>query len=174
MTKQQIDTQWVLDNFDNFVANNPGTPLDDSRQAFKEDYVRLVESGEIERYTTDIDTEASALFDQAVKPAREQRRNSLRKQVGYMLDALADSTILGVHDPMFMLAYPLGNGTDKVLGYWTRDDWRNATTERYRNAAEATKSASSFDDAAGQIVLAMVNRDVMTTSGLFDRVSADI
>lgn len=167
------DEQWFIERYDGYVASEvDGASLEKSRDAVAQAYVSAVEAGEIERWREDITEEGRYLFDRIVKPTREKRRNSMRKSMDYLLDALRGDTILGPNDPVFVLAYPLGDGTDKTLGNWSQDDWRNATTERYRNAASATEAARQFDLAASQIADAMASRGVATTAAAFRRTDA--
>jgi len=161
--------QWFIDQYDHIVAEagDDGSEVDKTKDAVMHKYADGVETGDIERYTTNVTAEARALFDQFVKPERDRRRNEMRKSVEYLLDALMDGTILGVNDPKLDLSYAVGDGRDKTLRLWTQDDWQSATTARYRNAAQVTKAASAFDDDATRIVHAMQARGVRKTGDLF-------
>ena len=85
-----------------------------------------------------------------------------------MTAALNGETILGGQDPALHLAYPLGtsDGRDKVLSLWTREDWRNASMTRYRNAAEVTAAAQIFEEQATIIADRMLSAGAGTTGEL--------
>lgn len=163
------DKSWFIEQFDAFVtsSNDDGAPLEKSRDAVAQAYVDGVESGELPRWQSELKDEGRALFDRLVKPVREQRKSSMRKDAEYLVDALNDATVLGESDPVLDQAFPLGDGRDKTLRYWTRDDWRAAATERYRNAAAVTEAARRFDEAAELIAQALASRGVNTTGALF-------
>lgn len=164
-----IDKEWFIEQFDRFVsaASNDGSEVEKSRDALAHAYSDAVESGQAERWRDDLTTEGRVLFDRFVKPAREQRKSSMRRSAQELVDALNGETILGVQDPRLDQAYPLGDGRDKTLRYWTAEDWRAATTERYRNAAAVTAAAKEFDEAADQITRALISHGVNTTGELF-------
>jgi len=163
------DRQWFIEQYDAIVKNSgdDGSEVDKTKDAVAHVYADGVETAEIERWATDLVAEGRALFDQMVKPERDRRRNEMRKSVEYLLDTLADGTILGVNDPKLDLSYAVGDGRDKTLRLWTQDDWQSSTTARYRNAAQVTRAASTFDDGATKIIRAMQARDVRKTGDLF-------
>ncbi len=165
-----IDKQWFVEQFDRYISSNTddGAELAKSKDAVAHAYADAVESGEIERWQADVFTEGLALFDRHVKPIRERRKSAMRRDVEYLIDALKDGTMLGADDPVLNQAFPLGDGRDKTLRFWTAEDWRSATTERYRNAAAVTGAARRFDEElADLIVRALAGRGVNTTGDLF-------
>ena len=69
-------------------------------------------------------------------------------------------------------AYPLGDGSDKTLRHWTTQDWQNATTERYRNAAAVTVMAAEFDqEVAAEMIQRMLRKGAVRTGDLFPEIS---
>lgn len=165
------DEHWFTSTYDQYVAGETSspTPLEKSIDAVAHLYVDAVESGLIPRRQTSLFEEGKQLTERYIRPARDRRRNAMRKSIERVRDALTGDTVLGADDPMLTQAYPLGDGTDKTLGYWTQDDYRNATTERYRNAAAATAAAKAFDDLAAEIASAMQERAAATTADLLRR-----
>lgn len=166
-----VDKQWFIEQFDRFVAENTedGAELDLSRKAVARAYAEAVESGAILRVAPDLETEGCELFDRSVGGARNKRRQSMRQSAQVLLDALHGATLVGALDPVLAQAFPLGDGRDKTLRYWSRDDWASARTERYRNAAEATRAAQVFDvEIASEFIAEITRRGVRTTGALFD------
>lgn len=163
------DKQWFLDAFDEFVESegDGGAAREKSRDGVARRYEQAVENGEINRPREPLIDEGRALFDRHIGAEITRRRTSLRKSMDHLLDVLAGETVLGAGDPALHQAYPLGDGSDKTLGLWTPDDWQAATFERYRNAAEATRAASNFDERAQRFLVAMRQRGVRTTGDLF-------
>lgn len=161
--------EWFVEAYDRHVSEsgNYGSAVEKSRDATAHAYADAVEAGEQERYAPDLVSEGRALFDQFVKPERDRRKSSMRRSMEYLLDALNDGTILGVDDPSLAMAFPLGDGRDKTLAHWTAEDWRAATTERFRNAAKVTEAASDFDEQAEKIVRFMQDRQAATVASLF-------
>ncbi|GAB2906763.1 hypothetical protein GCM10027047_01230 [Rhodococcus aerolatus] len=162
------DAQWFLDRYDEAVAESgsDGTEPHKVRDQVAQRYCDDVETGRITPVQDDLVTQGRNLFDRVVKPERDRRRSSMRRTMGDLLDAINGETILGTADPKLDQAFALGDGRDKSLRHWTVDDWQAATTERYRNAAQATASASTFDEGAAQIVSAIRRSGVRTTGDL--------
>ncbi len=163
------DKVWFIEQFDRFVTDNgdDGATVEKSRDAVAQAYVDGVESGQFARWASELKDEGRALFDRLVKPVREQRKSTMRRDAEYLADTLAGETVLGEADPVLDQAFPLGDGRDKTLRFWTAEDWRTAVTERYRNAAAVTEAARRFDESADAIVRAMTGRGVKTTGELF-------
>lgn len=161
---------WIIDRYDEFVGSegDDGALVEKSRDAVAHAYADAVESGAISRPTVDLVTEGRSLFNSHAGRAREQRRVSMKNSAAHLLDALLGETVLGADDPALGLAYPLGDGTDKVLRLWTVDDWQAAKDERYRNAAAATGAAADFDsNVASEFIAALRKRGKRTTGDLF-------
>ena len=164
-----VDQQWFIDAYDKAVddAGDEGSSVKETRETVADMYEKGVESGEFARLNDDIHDEGLALFDRYVRPRREQRKKHLQTDMEYIVDCINDETILGQDDPQLNVAYPLGDGRDKILRTWTAGDWRNSAMTRYRKAAEATASASIFDDLATRIAETMVIRGAIKTGDLF-------
>lgn len=167
--KAAVDKVWFVEQFDAIVAAGGanGSVFEKSRDAVVHRYIDGLDSGEFDAYESDRVSETRGLFDRLVKPVRDHRKSSMRKSAEYLIDALNDATVLGNDDPALAQAFPLGNGRDKTLKFWTSDDWRAAATERYRNAAAVTEAARSFDALADLIAAALIRRGVNTTGDLF-------
>lgn len=166
----KIDREWFIETYDGFVSDSrdDGAALEKCRDAVATAYADAVESGTADRWTPDLVTEGRALFNQFIEPERERRRTSVKRSWRNLLDALSGETILGRDDPALALAYPIGDGTDKTLFYWTAEDFQAATMERFRNAAAATEAAAEFDrEYASAFIAAMKRRNVAYFGALF-------
>ena len=163
-----IDKQWFIDTFDRLVSEHPdeGMTVEKARDAMSHAYLDAIERGE-QRYQDSLMDEGRALFDRFVGPARDGRRRTFKNCTLFLIDALSDSTLLGVEDPVLDQAFPLGDGTDKTLRYWTSDDWAASVTERYRNAASATAAAAEFDVRAQTIITALRTTGSRQTGDLY-------
>lgn len=163
------DKAWFIQKYDGVVADAgpEGAYLEKARDAVAQAYQDAIESGEILRWQAEIKDEGRALFDRLIKPVREHRKSSMRRDAKYLVDALNGQTVLSGDDPVLHSAFPIGDGRDKTLRLWTLDDWRSATTERYRNVAAVTAAAREFDEYADAISRALLARDVDTTGDLF-------
>lgn len=171
-----IAEEWMLVAYDKVVAEagDDGITVKDSQARLAEAYQAAVKSGEVERPEDDIFAEGKGIFDRIIRPARQQRKSALVRDMEYISASLKNETVLGDADPALHLAYPLGtsDGRDKVLALWTREDWRSAAMTRYRNAAEVTASAQIFDEQATLIADRMLAMGADTTGELFPRASA--
>lgn len=166
-----IDKQWFLETYDRYVEDNglDGVTLEKARVAVVNACVEAVESGVEERWENSLALDAAREFNRHVKPERDRRRSAIRKDCEHILAALADDTILGIDDPILRTAYPVGTGVDKTLFYWTREDFREATHERYRNAADVTAAAKEFDlEYAQRFITAMAHRQAAYLGELFE------
>jgi hypothetical protein len=165
----QIDREWFIRTYDAFIseAGEDGVALEKSRDALATAYADAVESG-ADRWTPDLVSEGRALFNQFVAPERERRRTSVKKSWRSFLDALNGDTILGRDDPALAHAYPIGDGSDKKLFFWTPEDFQTAAMERFRNAAAATEAAAEFDrEYSSVFITAMKRRSVPYFGALF-------
>ncbi|QRY43128.1 hypothetical protein JVX93_21530 [Mycolicibacterium boenickei] len=171
MEEVVIAEEWMLAAYDTVVAaaGDDGITLKDSQSQLAELYQAAVAAGEVERPEDDLYAEGKSIFDRTVRPARQQRKTALHRDMEAISAALRNETVLGDADPALRLAYPLGtpDGRDKVLAYWTREDWRSAAMTRYRNAAEVTAAAQIFDEQATLIADRMLAMGVDTTGELF-------
>lgn len=162
------DRNWFVDHYDALGDDVPeGAELEKLRDSVAHGYADGVESGDIARHHDDLVSEGRALFDRWVKPTREQRKSSLRRDAAYLGDCLAGGTILGTDEPVLMQMFPLGDGRDKTLRNWSPEDWRNAARERFRNAADVTAAAADFDEHAERMAKAIESARVVTTGDLF-------
>lgn len=160
---------WFIQTHDQYVNNEgaePSTP-EKSRDNAAHAYMAGVESGGLLPEVPDLISEGRALFDRYVMRERDRRRESIRRSAEDVLDAFERSTAMSEMDPLLSLAYPLGDGTDKALRYWTREDWEAASIERFRNAASATAAADEFDRLAQRVIYALTNQGAATVGALF-------
>lgn len=163
-----VDADWFVAQYDHFVASqDDGAEVDLSREAVAVEYVTAVTDGRVGRHTADLFAEGRALFDRWVGRKRTQRRNSFRKDLEWLADALNGETILGTDDPAFAQAYPLGDGRDKCLGDWTVNDWAGAVNERNSNAVAVAAAAHEFQQLAGAVTHRMRASGAQKTSELF-------
>jgi hypothetical protein len=156
-----VDPQWIKDTYDRIVREAGDQPLTlkEIRESVAQAYAEAVESGELERNEVSLFDEGLGLFATIVEPERTARKARLLQELDYIADASADGTILGNTDPVFDQAYALGNGSDKTLGLWTRDDFQFAIVTRYRKASEATAAATAFDMKVSRVQQLMVIRN---------------
>lgn len=161
--------EWFVTGYDTDVADtgDAGAAVAKSRDARAHAYADAVEAGDLPAHRMDLVDQGRDLFDRFVTPERERRRTAMRGSAGHLVDALRGDTVLGAEDPVLARAYPLGTGLDKTLNRWTAEDWRAASTERYRNAASVTAAAREFDGSAETIITALQERGLTTTGELF-------
>lgn len=161
------DELWLWNTYDRIVASGEDATMKfgDARVAVIDEVEAALQSGELK--IDDYRTIATLLVDQEIKIGRKARRARLADEMEWIIAALADETTLGVEDPILAQAFPLGDGRDKILMFWSADDWRNATLIRYRKASEATGSAAIFDELAAKIIAAMQSRRANKVADLF-------
>jgi hypothetical protein len=163
------DREWFIETYDAAVdeTGDDGASLEKARDVVAHEYAEAVESGAQPRHAPDLVEEGRILFNEFIGAERKRRKESMREQVAYLLDAFESEDGAYV-DPILAQAYPLGDGTDKALRYWNADDWGGARTTRYRKAAEATKAADLFDrETVDPMLDAMRSRNARTTGDLF-------
>jgi hypothetical protein len=167
------DREWFVITYDAAVAEtgDDGAALEKARDVVAHEYAEAVASGAQPRHVADLVEEGRELFDMFIGTERRRRKSSIRDQIAYLLDAFESGEEDGAYvDPILSLAYPLGehDGRDKILRFWTIEDWQGATTERYRKAAQATAAAAAFDtDTATRVVAAMAAKSARTVGDLF-------
>lgn len=165
--------EWIEREYDRIAAEygNDGITQKEARDLLAQRYENAVRSGEIEREDLDLYSEGKQLFDRVIDPLRQRRKTSMQKSMETILDAIDRDSLLGENDPILTVPYPLGtaDGRDKILGLWTREDWRKAQITRYGKAAEVTAAAQIFADQAESIVARMAQKNVDITFGLFDK-----
>lgn len=161
--------QWFISVYDEFVdgEGEEGATVEESRAEVARQYAEAVEQKRIARHTRDLTTEGRDLFDKFVKPARTRRRQSFRADIQFILDDLAGKTILGRDHPIFSEAFPVGDGRDKTLGFWTADDWQDAINERNSNAVAVAAAAHEFQIAARSVIARLQSTGASITSDLF-------
>lgn len=162
-----IDKQWFIEAYDEIVADEAeGIGFSKARDQVAHAYANAVQSGdELADELSDVEI-GRLLFDQNVRPERDHRKMSFRKHIEYLLAWLDDPESTIVRPPELDLAMPVGNGVDKILGKWTVDDWRTATTERYRNASDVTAAARDFDDQARLVMARLIESGAQFTEDL--------
>lgn len=168
MPRTDVD-QWFLDEFDRFVLSKTtdAAILDDSRTTLSERYAEAVESGELDPPKVSLQEAGKRHFNRIINAARDKRRRSLKKELEYLLDCLRDETILGVNDPRFNQAFPLGTGADKTLGFWTITDWQTASEGRTIEAQDQTDSAAEFKRSVSILRGEMIKRGAVITADAF-------
>ena len=171
MEEVVTNEEWMLETYDRIVAESgpDGITLKEVRDRAAQEYEEAIASGEIERPDVDLYAEGLANFDRVVRPKRQSRKSAFHNDIETITAALNDDTIFGGEDPILDIAYPLGtsDGRDKVVRFWTAEDWDSASMTRYRNAAEVTAAAQIFDEQASIISARLRSTGVFTTGGLF-------
>jgi len=155
----QLDEQWVVAAYDRvadeFAAEGASVKI--LRDETIHRVSAAIEAGEYTLPTKTVENQVADIFDRVVPKARRVRRSELRTQFRIILDILEGGTLLGDEDPKLDQAFPLGNGEDKTLRYWTVVDVAMSINVRYEKAAEATSAATGFD-ADGTALIAELNR----------------
>lgn len=168
--RESFYRDWFIAAFDESVAAAPsGQPVAESRKHVARAYADAVDAGVIGRWTEEDTMQGEALFNRFVEPARSTRRRDFRNESRHIVEALNGDTILGVSDPVFAMAYPIGDGTDKRLGAWTVEDWMAATASRTENAERAASASREFTTEVAIVVIgALVRQGAVTTEELFE------
>lgn len=168
------DKSMILSIYDERLAVEvDGASYDKAVDMVAGDLADGIEAGRIQRPERTLMEECRDLVRATLRNARRARRNSMRKQLDWIVAALtgnpdeeADmSVVLGQ-------AYMLGDGRDKTLRYWTVEDFVGATMTRYRKAAEATEAATEFDERAQQVIAIMRERGASTLGLTFEPLPA--
>lgn len=157
--------QWFINKYDLYVESVGGAvPLEQTREALDEAYRAAVNAGEITRAVVTMRDESRQMTREHIEPLRNRRRTALFNDGLLFVAVIEGETLLGDDDPYLGLAYPLGDGTDKTLRYWTAEDWESSVLERYRNAAAVTDAARRYDvELASKMVAALRAAGVRTT-----------
>lgn len=156
--------EYSISTFDRLTAEHgsESVPLANSRVAFRHQYKRDVMSGNIERVELTLDSEADTLWDRYVRPERERRAKGKH---GFA-ENIARS-LLGSEDPHLDLAVRIGDGTDKVLRYWTTEDWMYSIRVREKDAQDAVDASQEHKNYAMRVVESMRENSAQFTGDLF-------
>lgn len=162
---------WIVHNFDRIVRSSgaDGMKLADAKLAVAERVTEAIATGEYQPTVSEI---AEALVDRDVTPERRRRSRALSHEVEYIISALNGETILGADDPKLWVAYPLGDGRDKVLALWTADDWKSSRQVRGEKVADAIAADQIYGELVDQVVSAMVAANASTTVDLATQTAA--
>lgn len=166
------DKDWSIAIYDEIISERPdeGMLLEESRDAFAHKVADAILLGHIKRPGLSDLEMGRILFKRHIEPARSRRRQSMKRDMEYVLAWLTgDPEEEADMAAVCARAYMLGNGSDKTLNYWTAEDFEAATIERYRNAAAATKAAADFDQLARQIINFLTERGAPMVGRLMDR-----
>lgn len=141
-----IDQSWFVREYDRVVqeAGSEGQATEKNRDAVAHAYATAVENGEINRYSVDLVEEGRDLFNKTVMPRRTSRRNMMRDSMEHLLAVIQGEAILDDSDPILEWAFPLGDGGDKTLRYWTVEDLSTAWSIRFSKSAQAAAAAEEF------------------------------
>lgn len=157
---------WFASAYDDIVgAEADGLEQDKIRDSLAREYLNAVERGEIE-VASEMDA-ARAKAEHYLRPIRRSRKDSFRKEVRYLLDALNDDTILGAGDPRLSQAVPVGNGKDKKLALWSAEDWITAVKARQKNVQDAAQAATEFSDIAAEVIGRMTEKEARMFGDMF-------
>ena len=163
--------EWIEREYDRIAVeyDTDGITQKEARDILAQRYEDAVRAGDVEREDLDLYGEGKQLFDRVINPLRQRRKTTLQNDMEAIVDAINDDTMFGTNDPILNVPYPLGtaDGRDKILGLWTREDWRRSQITRYGKAAEVTAAAQIFADQAEVIVARMAQKNVDITFGLF-------
>lgn len=165
-----LNASWFVRTYDQIVneAGPDGQDTEKNRDAVAHAYADAVETGEIERYAADLVEEGRDLFNKTVMPRRSSRRNLMRQSMENLLAVIKGEALLDDTDPILEWAFPLGEGSDKTLRYWTVEDWMTAWTVRFSKAAQASTAADEFYQLAKEIVTAMKRNGAAMTGALVE------
>lgn len=154
---------YMVTAFDEVVTKNGHRiELQKSRRQVAERYAKDVMRGRVGRPEQTLVSEGLALFDRFVKPERDRRRKGRH---GFA-EQIAKS-LLGNSEPVLDLAVPLGDGTDKILRYWSIADWKESVAVRNRAADDAAESAAEHEKYAEIVIEALAEGSTEFTGDLF-------
>lgn len=158
------DKEYSLVVFDRIVADHgaEAVKLKESRSEFAAEYQRDVMAGRVARVEQSLLTEGEALFDRYVRPERDRRSKGKH---GFAENIAA--SLLGNEEPMLDLAVPVGDGTDKILRFWSHSDWDNSIRVRDRQAQDAVEAADEHRAYARTVIAALVDAGAAYTGELF-------
>lgn len=164
------DKEYTIATYDRLTAEHgaDSVQLADSRKAFQKQYKRDVLSGKVSRDEMTLDDEAGMKFDRWVRPERDRRakgRHGFAENIA--------TSLLGNVDPHLDLAVPIGDGTDKVLRYWTRRDWLYSIQVRERAVQDAADSSDEHKGYALQVIESLDLTEALYTGDLFDASAKD-
>lgn len=144
------DADFIATIYDELLANSGEAMTQaDIREALTPQIM-----ARLEQRDRDIEREAKNLLADCLAPIRQQRSNSLRRDLEYVIDAWTNPDE-GAHvDPILSRAYKLGTptGEDKTLANWTPDDLNRLAMTRYRDAAEVMRAARELDNTVTRVV----------------------
>ena len=165
----KADKEYTLVVWNRIVAEHgaEAVVLAESRSAFAAEYQRDVMSGAVARPEVSLLAEGEALFDKHVLRERDRRRKGKH---GFA-ENIATS-LLGNLEPTLDLAVPVGDGTDKLLRYWTVDDWQESINVRNRAAADVVDSAREHEGYASVVIAALKIANGGFTGDLFEKRAA--
>ena len=163
------DKEYTLTVWNRLVAEHGADPvqLADSRAQFATEYQRDVMAGRVTRLERSLIAEGEALFDKHVRPERDRRAKGKH---GFA-ENIANS-LLGNEDPHLDLAVPLGNGSDKTLRYWTREDWYDSIKVREKSAQDTVDAAAEHKMYAMRVIESLAHSNAAYTGQLFERKAA--
>lgn len=122
----------------------------------------------------DLEAEARVMIDRALTRTRDKRAQSLRRDLAWIIDWLANPSegAVGV-EALMGQAYRLGteDGRDKTLRYWTAGDLAASVTSRYREASDAMRAAREFDDTVTALTSTMAAHGAARVGDLLDPVT---
>jgi hypothetical protein len=160
---------WIQEKYEEIVssAGEEGMPLEFIKQILAEQYADEVGANRIDEWKPSSVDMGILLFSKVIDPIRKKRRSTLLTTGEYIKDALEDKSILGLNDPILCMAFPLGDKSDKTMGFWTSDNWIQAANVRFRNADQASETAKSFSIVAQSVSASMENTGSRIVNELF-------
>jgi hypothetical protein len=160
---REISPEWIIGLYDNAGDDGQEHKTAELREVIKPDVMAIL--AEMPR---DLETEAELLINMAISPTRKSRRNSLQKDLEYLVDSLFEEDGSYV-EPILERVVPLGtnDGLDKKLRYWEVDDFSKSVKTAYRQAAEQTAAAYAFDSSAQRVINAMTTSGAITFGDLW-------
>lgn len=153
--------------FDENAATLGNPKKSESKDAFVTKVADAIRAGRIPHRAVTPEDVARLEWVEKIEPLRDRRRQSLKKVIEYLRDSILYGGDGANIDPLLSQAFPLGDGTDKTLGAWTPDDFRNASISRQKVAMEQVAAADEFDAVVEEFVSVMESRSAQSAADMF-------
>lgn len=167
-------TEWIVNSYESYILGTPeGSSLEETSDQLAANLLRAIMSGEVERPDLDIDW-AKREVRTAIAPVRTKRRQSIKKDMEYLRDALLNPDEGVYVEPFLDNVYPIGShdGRDKAFRYWTTEDLNASVIERYRNAAAVAEAAKHYDEEVQEWLRMLSSRNARMINDMFQAVAA--
>lgn len=144
------DLEWFYRKYVQHLtaSGNNSLSAEEARQWVTDQYIAGLASGRIDRVVESDEDVARRMFNIAVMPRRKTARQELLRTLDELYDVRKGRNLLGDVDPILDRVFPIGSsdGRDKVLRYWTRDDFVTARKVREVNRDDVNRQTDDYGD----------------------------